>query len=124
MAAQLKIKRSISNDIWAITFSLDIEKLSEADKELMRKFGEPTINAGGVILQNTPNEYTFPDKFIKVRADLPFTQEFDSKAGFFATNTKVKAEGYQNHFIEAYTEAFEELRSNADTFTGEYIENI
>lgn len=124
MAAQLKIKRSISNDIWAITFSLDLEKLSEGDKELMRKFGEPTINAGGIVLQNTPLEYTFPDKFIKIRADLPFTQEFDSKSGFFAADTQAKAEGYQEHFVAAYTQAFEELRNNADTFTGEFIENI
>ena len=124
MPAQLKIKRTINNDVWSITFYLDIEKLAESDKELMRKFGEPAIHSGGVVLSRTPDEYTLPDKFIKIRSDLPFTQEFDSKAGVFSTNTQTKAEAYQDHFVAAYTAAFSALRANADTFTGEYIENV
>jgi hypothetical protein len=125
MPAALKIKRSIDNDIWKINFSLDALTLSESDKELMRKFGEPTINVGGVYSSSSPVwEYTVPDKFLRVRTDLPYTQEFDSKSADFAEHTKEKALAFQTEFVSRYAAAFVALRTNADTFTGEAIENI
>jgi hypothetical protein len=123
MPASLKIKRSIENDIWKIQFFLDISTLPESDKELMRKFGEPQINAGGSF-GAAPNNYILPDKWIKVKSDLPYTQEFDSKSLLFATNTQIKAEAYQAAFKDAYAYAFTELRMKADTFTGEEIYNV
>jgi hypothetical protein len=85
-------------------------------------------NTGGSVLGpvSDPNEFTLPDKYIKIRSGLPYTQEFDSRGtvGIFATNTQEKAEAYQEAFIARYTAAFSALRANADTFTGEYIENI
>lgn len=124
MPALLKIKRSIENDIWKINFSLDTVTLPESDKELMRKFGEPTINIGGTFLSGTPDQYILPDKYIRVRSDLPFTQEFDSKSVDFETNTEAKALAFQYTFVSNFTDAISLLRSNADTFTGEYLENI
>lgn len=124
MPALLKIKRTIENDIWKINFSVDVLSLSENDKDLMRKFGEPQINIGGTYLAETLNEYTLPDKYIRVRSDLPYTQEFDSKSPDFESNTQIKAVAFQDAFTEAYEIAFIDLRTNADTFTGEYLVNI
>ena len=125
MPAILKINRQIVNDVWSITFTLDIAKLPESDKQAMQKFGEPEINAGGVFLADTANEYTLPDKYIRIRTDLPFTQAFDAKSAPFDTNTQIKAEAYQAAFVAAYSAAFTNLREEAaDTFTGEAIENI
>ena len=124
MPALLKIKRNIENDIWKINFSLDAVSLPESDKDLMRKFGEPTINIGGIFLEGTPDEYTLPDKYIRIRSDLPFTQDFDSKSLDFETNTQAKALAFQTTFVDNFTGALQTLRANADTFTGEYLENI
>jgi hypothetical protein len=125
MPALLKIKRSLDNDIFKINFSLDISSLPESDKELLRKFGEPQINIGGVYLQDTDNEFTLVDKFIRVRSDLPFVQEFDAKSNLLGfASTQAQAVEFQNEFISRYQEAFETLRSNPDTFSGEFIENI
>jgi hypothetical protein len=124
MPALLKIKRSIENDIWKINFSLDTVTLPESDKELMRKFGEPTINIGGTFLEETADQYILPDKYIRIRSDLPFTQEFDSKSLDFENNTQLKALAFQTVFVDNFTSAIETLRANADTFTGEYLENI
>lgn len=124
MPALLKIKRTIENDIWKINFSLDSVSLPESDKELMRKFGEPTLNIGGIFLEGTPDEYTLPDKYIRLRSDLPFTQDFDSKSVDFENNTQAKALAFQTTFVDNFTDAIENLRNNADTFTGEYLENI
>ena len=125
MPALLKIKRTLDNDIFKINFALDIGSLPESDKDLIRKFGEPQINIGGVYLEDTANEFTLPDKFIRIRSDMPFVQEFDAKSnplGF--ASTQAQAVAFQEEFVARYQEAFSNLRATADTFTGEFIENI
>lgn len=132
MPTLLKVKRFIENDVWKINFTLDASTLPESDKELIRKFGEPQIDIGGTYLSGSSNEYILPHKYIKVRSDLPFTQEFDAKSHpLFATNpasakatTQARASAFQNSFINSFTAAFIALRSSQDTFTGEYIANI
>lgn len=128
MPAALKIKRYIENDIWKITFSLDALTLPESDKELIRKFGEPQINIGGLYsVQDTEQNtytYTLADKFIRIRSDLPYTQEFDSKSPDYSEQTELKAYGFTENFKSLYYSAFSDLRDQADTFTGEEIFNI
>jgi hypothetical protein len=124
MPTLLKIKRTIENDVWKINFSLDVTSLSEYDKDLFRKFGEPQINIGGTYLADTVDAYTLADQYLRVRTDLPYTQEFDSKSPEYTANTQVKALAFQTAFVAAYNGAFTTLRANADTFTGEFLENI
>jgi hypothetical protein len=123
MPVALKIKRTIENDVWKIQFSIDLTTLPESDKELIRKFGEPQLNAGGTF-GIAPDDYILPDKWIRVKSDLPYTQEFDSKSPLFVTNIQTKAEAYQTAFKAAYARAFTALRMKADTFTGEEIYNV
>jgi hypothetical protein len=124
MSTILKVTRSISNDIWKISFALDSEKFSASDKELIAKFGEPVFDAGGVFLDNTENSYNLPNKYIRIKTDLPFVQTFDSTSAPFDTNTQIKAEAYQAAFVARYTQALSELRAKSDTFTGEYLVNL
>lgn len=128
MPAALKIKRYIENDIWKITFSLDALTLPESDKELIRKFGEPQINIGGTYnvqdAESNNYSYTLPDQYLRVRSDLPYTQEFDSKSPDFTDQTELKAYGFAENFKSIYYAAFQELRAKADTFTGEEIYNL
>jgi hypothetical protein len=132
MPTLLKIKKFIDNDVWKINFTLDTASLPESDKELIRKFGEPHIDIGGTYLANTPNQYVLPTKYIRVRSDLPFTQEFDAKSHpmfltaptVAKTSTQARAVAFQTYFINAFTAAFLALRTSQDTFTGEYIANI
>lgn len=132
MPALLKIKRTIDNDVWKLNFTLDTTSLSENDKELIRKFGEPQIDIGCTLLAGTANAVVIPSKWIRVRTDLPFTQEFDAKALNFTpanraaaqTAAKAQALAFQSFFTDAYTLAFTTLRQTQDTFTGEYITNI
>lgn len=124
MSTILKISRSISNDVWKIVFDLDKEKLSVSDKELIAKFGEPTINTGGTFLEDTENSYNLPNKYIRIKTDLPFVQTFDSTSAPFDTATLIKAQAFQDAFVAKYTQALSDLRNNADTFTGEYLVNL
>lgn len=132
MPALLKIKRSIDNDVWKLNFALDASSLSDNDKELIRKFGEPQIDIGCTLLQGTPNEVTIPNKWVRIRSDLPFTQEFDAKSLNVPPNNHEQAQAaaeeqalaFQTFFVAAYTDAFVTLRQTGDAFTGEYITNI
>jgi hypothetical protein len=130
MPALLKIKRYIENDVWKLMFSLDAVSLSENDKELIRKFGEPEINIGGIYLSGSPEEYTLQDRYLRVRTDLPHIQEFDSKSLNYSTQAEAQAAAqtqalaFQTAFVTKYEEAFSILRTTGDNFTGEYIENI
>jgi len=124
MPALLKIKRSIENDVWRINFNLDAASIPESDKELMRKFGEPEINVGGTFTVPEVGDFTLPDKYIKVRSGLPFTQEFDSKSPEFLTDVQEKALAFEEEFVSRYAQAFTDLRVSQDTFTGERVENI
>jgi len=132
MPTLLKIKKFIENDVWKINFTLEASSMPESDRELIRKFGEPRIDIGGTYLANTPNQLVLPTKYIRVKSDLPFTQEFDAKSHpLFLTapidakaSTQARAYAFQNYFINAFTAAFTALRNSSDTFTGEYIANI
>lgn len=125
MPALLKIKRTLENDVFKINFALDISSLPESDKELIKKFGEPQIDIGGVYLEDTDNEFTLPSKFIRVRSDLPFVQEFDAKSNLLGfASSQAQAIAFQTEFVTRYQEAFTVLRSNPDTFSGEFIQNI
>jgi hypothetical protein len=124
MSALLQVTRGINNDVWQITFTLDSANLSESDKQLIAKFGEPTINVGGTFLINTADTYSLPDQYIRVRTDLPFTQTFDATTSPFNTNTQVKAQAFQDAFVANYTAAFVTLRATPDTFTGQYLFNV
>jgi hypothetical protein len=132
MPALLKIKRTIDNDVWKLNFALDASSLSEHDKELIRKFGEPQIDIGCTLLSGTPNELIIPSKWIRVRSDLPFTQEFDAKSLDIPPNNHADAQAaaneqalaFQTFFVDAYSEAFTTLRQTEDSFTGEYVSNI
>lgn len=130
MPALLKIKRYIENEVWKIVFSLDVASLSENDKQLISKFGEPEINIGGTYLASTPDEYILQDKYLRVRTDLPFVQEFDAKSltrdnqAAAQVSAQAQAVAFQTAFVANYEDAFNTLRTTADTFSGEYVENI
>ena len=132
MPALLKTVKFIENGIYKLTFSLDTSRLPESDKELLRKFGEPKINIGGNYLSGSPNAFTLPDKYIRIKSDLPYSQEFDSKSeAIYNTNqqaaqvaAQTKATAFQNAFTQAYSAALVNLRANNDNFTSEYLTNI
>ena len=125
MPALFKIKRTIENDIFKIQFSLDLTVLPESDKELIRKFGEPQINIGGIYLEGTDNAFTVSDKFLRIKSDLPFVYELDAKSNLLGfASTQAQALAFQEEFVARYTQAFEDLRNMTDTFTGEFTVNI
>lgn len=122
--AKLRIFKEISNKVYILRFENDPLSLSNADKELMQKYGEPEINIGGVFLASTGNTYTLPEEYVKIRSGFPFKREFDTKETFFATNTAVKVDAYSDTITSRFTAALAALRANTDAFTSETITNI
>jgi len=122
--AKLRLFKSIENDIYVSIFEDDPEALSNQDKDLMQKFGEPEINMGGTFLSSTANEFTLPDSYVKVRSDFPQRVEFDSRAAPFDTNTLTKVNAYNTDITTRFTDAFTTLRALSDTYTGEVVVNV
>lgn len=122
--ALLRVYQKIENNVWSITFNNDPAELSEADKRAMAQFGEPEIELGGVFLEGTANEFTLPSKKAKVRTDFPYTQQFDARSPEFEEDTLIKANAYRDAIVERFIDAFAELRSKPDTFTGEQVYKI
>ena len=122
--AKLRIFKSIENQVYKVRFENDAASLSEGDKELMAKFGEPEINMGGVFLDGTQNEYTLPDNYVRVRSDLPLTVSFDSRDADFTDNTITKVDAFVSDITGRFNTAFTTLRANSDAFTAEVVENI
>lgn len=122
--AKLRIFKSIENDVYKVQFVNDPLALGETDKQLMQKFGEPEINMGGVFMQGGPNEFTFPDEFVKIRSDFPLIKSFDSTVIPFNINTTIKIDAYIADISSLWSNAFVDLRAMPDTFTKEQIVEI
>lgn len=122
--ALIKVSQYIENDVYKLLFSIERQELSEDDRKRMRKYGEPYIQLGGTFLDSTPNEFTLPEKTIKLGSGFPYLAEFDSETEPFDTNTKTKVEAYRDEILSRIDDAFETLRDQVDTFTGEHLHNI
>lgn len=122
--ALIRVFQAIDNDVWKVTFQNDPLQLSEDDKKRMSKFGEPEIDMGGTFLADTENTFTLPSKKAKIRADFPYTAEFDSRDTAFNTNTMTKVVAYRTEILSRITDALTALRNQADTFTGELTYNL
>lgn len=117
--AILRVYQTIESDVWKLTFVNDPDELSDTDRKLMKKFGEPEIEMGGVFLEGGENEFTLATKKARIRRDFPFTQEFDSTSADFETNTQTKVEAYRDDIVDRFSTALTTLRATTDTFTGE-----
>jgi len=122
--AKLRTHKSIENEIYVVIFENDLTALSNADKELMQKFGEPEIDLGGTFLAGGANEFSLPAELVKVRSDFPIRKEFDSRSAPFNTNTLTKVNGYKDEIQTRFASAFTTLRSKTDGFTGEEIDVV
>ena len=119
----IKVNQYIENEIWKLDFINVPEKISETDKILMRQYGEPEIAIGGSF-GTSPDVYTLPAKYIKLRSGFPFTQEFDSTCAPFNTDTQTKVLAFRDTVITNVTSALTTLRDNEDTFTSEQVYNL
>ena len=125
--AKLRIFSYLKNDVYTLRFENDAQALSNEDKQLMREFGEPEINAGGTFLHSTENEYTLPDCYVRIRSGFPLVREFDAKSGTFATNTLTKVEAYKTDTTTKFENAFTTLRAllpSQQNFIGEDVINV
>lgn len=121
---QFKVIQAISNNVWSLLFINILEELSENDRQLMLKFGEPLINVGGVFLSDTSDQFSFPNEYIKLRKDFPYKRNFDSRDAPFDTNLLTKVEAYREAILARVVTGIAQLRLNNDTFTGERVISI
>lgn len=118
----IKIRASqfFENGVYKIRFYNDFTAPPTDELKLFTKFGEPLINVGGTFLLGEPEEFTFPDRFIKVYTGLPYQREVDPTVAPFnvdAAQTELQLNEYRDVIIDRITTAYTELRTKGDDDT-------
>lgn len=113
---KLRKYNTLSNDVFTVT--LITEDWSQADTELMIKFGEPEIDLGGSFTSPT---FTLPSNLVKIKSESPFVQAFDYRD---STAAEARANKWAADITTRITSAVATLRGQTDTFTGESVTNI
>ena len=98
--------------------SLSTEDWSQADKELMARFGEPEVDLGGSF---TPPVYTLPANLVRVMTESPFTETFDKRDN---ADAETRADTWASTIRDRINTALTTLRALSDTFTEEAVETL
>ena len=112
---------SVVDGVFIVTVVTD--DWSEADKQLMQRFGEPVINVGGAFSGGTSPtvEFTLPDSSQRIMTASPFTARFDSRDNAAAETMAVI---WRDEIRDRIVDAVTALRATEDTFTGEESETV
>jgi len=115
----MKIRKysTLADDIYKI--SLYTEDWSEADKNLIAKFGEPEIDLGGDF--TGPPAFTLSTNLVRIMSESPFTQSFDGRDYADADDRAVV---WKDEVSLRIVSAVTALRALSDSFSGEEVENV
>lgn len=110
MAYIYKVEKTILND--QFTVKLSLLDITEADVQLMAKYGAPVVDFGGSF--TGPPAFTLPVSQRNLQTGLPVQQIFDGNADPAAES---KANVYDSEIRVRISTEMVTLRANVDTFT-------
>jgi hypothetical protein len=102
----------VANDVFFV--KTETLSYSAADLELMTKFGEPTVDAGGTFDYGVAQQFTLASKTCFINKSFPITQSFDATS---VPDAEEKAEAWATEMISRITTAVTNLRALSDTFS-------
>lgn len=115
----MKLRKLYHLDNAVYTVNLITEDWSEADKNLMARYGEPEIDVGGDF--TGPPAFELPSDLVRIMSDTPFTQAFDARD---YANAADRANVWADEISDRINAALVTLRTEVDDFTREEVENI
>lgn len=107
----------LSNDVYRA--SVYTEDWSQADTDLMVKYGEPQIDLGGSF-HDVHVVFTLPTVLKNIKSESPFAQQFDARDSDPET-AKARAECWATEIGSRITTAVGTLRGNDDDYSGETV---
>jgi len=116
---RVKVFTTIENDVFKVL--LETDQFTDTEQKKMEEFGQPEINVGGVYLATTVNEYTIPNKYVRIRQDFPYTQNFDSRDAAFSTNTAIKSNAWKTAVLTRLDDAIVTLLAENADFVNEEV---
>ena len=117
---KIRTFKSVENGVYKTI--IRTEDWSQLDKELMSKYGEPEVNAGGTIVsQYSGADLVLPDFYVGVMSESPFSKLFDSRD---YDDADVRAATWAAHMAHSIREAVQTLRESYDGFTTEEVETV
>lgn len=114
----IRTYKKLEDGVYVVT--VVTEQWSEADKALMTKYAEPSVNAGGMFADEY-TDFTLPDSYVKVMTESPFTVRIDGRD---YEDAEARALLWKDTMVDRITAAVGELRALADTFTGEEVVTV
>lgn len=110
----------LENGVYKI--AIHSEDWSELDRQLMTRYGEPTIDLGGSFYLSDPyEEFTLSTDLVRIMTESPFVQSFDSRD---YDDAEARALAWKTEIVTRLTAAIETMRAQADTFTQEEVVTV
>ena len=119
--AKLRTYQTIENDTYQMLFTNEAVDVSQSDKDLIEKFGEPEVNFGGVFDDDNGVSFTLPNLYVKIISGLPYKVIADPTVTPWSANTTTTLALYRTTIQTRFQETLANLRESADNFTNEYI---
>ena len=121
---KIRIFKKLDNGVFHVR--IQTEDWSERDRDLMKKYGEPEINLGGVIVidessSSDPCPHELDDAYARVMTESPFTHRFDSRDFGSVQCAKHAACEWAATVEERISASVTFLRSRGDEFTTEEV---
>jgi len=114
---KIRVYNTLENDVYKPV--IYTEDWSEGDLKLMKLFGEPEIELGGIF--TGPPLFTMPTEYVKIATESPFSQAFDARDHADADD---RADIWKLEIKTRIIDAVTDLRLLSDTFTGEEVFNV
>lgn len=122
---KIRIFKKLDNGVFHVR--IQTEDWSEHDRDLMKKYGEPEINLGGLIAwgpcesSSSDPGFDVDDAYVRVMTESPFTHRFDSRDFGSVQKSKEAACEWASMVEERIAAAVTMLRSKGDEFTTEEV---
>ncbi|MGG3891988.1 hypothetical protein [Metabacillus fastidiosus] len=116
---KLVINKNLSNNNYEVT--IDIVDITLEEQELIKDFGNPSINIGGTLTEDdglggTITVATLGDQFKTLPLDIPLTRTFTQAQ--YGLNAQKVADTYAKVTSDKIQAAITALKAKSDSFSG------
>ncbi len=117
---KIRTFKSVENGVYKTI--IRTEDWSQLDQQLIAKYGEPSINAGGEIVSPYSDvPLVLPDHYVSIMSESPFSKSFDSRD---YADAETRAATWAAYMADEIRAAVQTLRLNYDGFTTEEVETV
>lgn len=122
---KIRVFRDMFNSVYRIVVYTD--DWSEGDIDLMERYGEPEVNAGGTFHYShggSQKSVALGDAFVRVMGGFPYSRGFDSRDYGSCEEAVAAGVAWKESLISSIQSAVSGLRSKSATLPTEEITEV